>query len=231
MKRLFVISFAVFLVLIAVVSLVLRGLDKEDDKITSDGETSGFDESFSVSDTSAPEPPRDNIYEKGENHTVEFCYNEEGVQCGFIAKVYSDAGELLGEASSRTGFHFEYQNVDGEKVVRVWWGAGTGISTRCVSFYRPSDGKVSEGFSWYLDSGNGLVALGKLDGVLVRDIFDDDVYSEKIDTFSIPYATDCIDVFTNAVLSDDGKSIEITYRIKHEDGTYGTNTETFLLNR
>ncbi|MBQ8523597.1 MAG: hypothetical protein IJ457_03130 [Clostridia bacterium] len=231
MKRLFLISFAVFLVLIAVVSLVLWGLDKEDDKITSDGETSGFDESFSVSDTSAPEPPRDSIYEKGENHTVELRYNEEGLMCGFIAKVYSDAGELLGEDSSRTGCHVEYQNIDGEKVVCVWWGTGTGVSARWVRFYRPSDGKVSEKIQWYLDSGNGLVAFGKLDGVWVRDIFDDDVYSEKIDTFSIPHATDFLEPFTNAVLSDDGKSIEITYRIKHEDGTYGTNTETFELNR
>jgi len=231
MKRMFIPLLIFFLAVIFVITAVLYGLDKNKEETPTETTEGITAESFSVSDTSAPEPPRDSIYEKGENHTVEFCYNEEGVQCGFIAKVYSDAGELLGEDSSPTGCHVEYQNVDGEKVVCVWWGTGTGVSARWVRFYRPSDGKVSEKFQWYLDSGNGLVAFGKLDGVWVRDIFDDDVYSEKIDTFSIPHATDFLEPFTNAVLSDDGKSIEITYRIKHEDGTYGTNTETFLLNR
>ena len=136
---------------------------------------------------------------------------------------------MLGEISSRTGCHVEYQTVDGENVVLVWAAYGTGPSVRQAVFYRTSDGKVSEKFNYYLDSANGLVVYGLLDGVMVRHIFDKDRYSKKFDTFEMPISYDYLEPFVNAVISDDGKLIEITYRIMTDDGLYRTNTETFEL--
>ncbi len=176
-----------------------------------------------------PEISIENFVERGKNHTTDFIYNDEGVKCGASTQVYSDDGKLLGEISSRTGCHVEYQTVDGENVVLAWAAYGTGPAARQAVFYRTSDGKVSEEFNYYLDSANGLVVYGLLDGVMVRHIFDKDRYSKKFDTFEMPISYDYLEPFVNAVISDDGKLIEITYRIKTDDGLYSRNTETFEL--
>jgi len=191
--------------------------------------TKVLDSDDNTNDIPASEISIENFVERGKNHTTDFIYNDEGVKCGASTRVYSDDGKLLGEISSRTGCHVEYQTVDGENVVLVWAAYGTGPSVRQAVFYRTSDGKISEEFNYYLDSANGLVVYGLLDGVMVRHIFDENSYSKKFDTFEIPFADDFLEPFVNAVISDDGKLIEITYRIMTDDGLYSTNTETFEL--
>lgn len=232
MKRLFVISFAVFLVLILVVTVVLYNLDDSRGIMDSEAGESRPTETFAETDilTPVPENKDDLVLETGDNYTIESIRDADHPLDRYLTKIYSEEGKLIGEVKSRLDPKIIRTTWNGEDVIGIRDSAGTGLACRYVNFFRLSDGVKSESFYYYLDVGHGLVVLGELDGVLVRDIFDENGYSKKFDTFSVPYAHGVIDCF-DARLSEDGEYVEITYRTKDADGNYGTNTEIFPLNR
>lgn len=232
MKKLFIGSFFVFLVLILIVTVVLYNLDDSEKNVESEEGGSSPTETFTETDilTSEPEHKDDLILETGDNYTIERILDADHPLDRYLTKIYSEEGKLIGEVKSRLYPEIIRTLWNEEDVLGIRDSAGTGLDARYVDFFRLSDGVKSETFYYYLDSGNGLVVLGELDGVLVRDIFDENGYSKKFDTFSVPYAQGVINCF-DGKFSEDGESVEITYRTKDADGNYGTNTEKFPLNR
>lgn len=97
-----------------------------------------------------------------------------------------------------------------EQLVRFTLQAGTGIGTLWGYYYDVKNDAFSEIFQCIYDQCNGMVALGGVGKVIVRDIFDDKKYYYEISCFKYPFAKSCLPI-TEVVFTNDGKSVEITY--------------------
>ena len=115
----------------------------------------------------------------------------------------------------------------GDGLIRFTLQAGTGQATQWGYFYNTVDGSFSEVFQCIWDQSAGLVAFSEANTVIVRDIFDDQGFYQKIDVFQQPFSP-AAQVFTDVCFTEDGASIEITYL---SGANYRKVTEVFPLEK
>lgn len=111
-----------------------------------------------------------------------------------------------------------------DSLIHVTAQAGTGRSTNWGFFYDYATNKRSATFQWVLDYTKSLVALGHMDRVIIRSIFDDSYYLEIID-FERPIAM-VADGILSADFSEDMTTVTVTYVV---EDTYDIATQVFSL--
>ena len=111
-----------------------------------------------------------------------------------------------------------------DSLIHVTAQAGTGRSTNWGFFYDYAANKRSATFQWVLDYTKSLVALGHIDRVIVRSIFDNSYYLEIID-FERPIAM-VADGILSADFSEDMTTVTVTYVV---EDTYDIATQVFSL--
>jgi len=98
--------------------------------------------------------------------------------------------------------------VDG--LVKVTLQAGTGLGTQWGFFYDTNDNVFSQIFQCIYDQCDGKVAVGGMNKVIVRDIFDESQYYKGITSFNESFS-EMVEPITGVRFLNDGKSIEVLY--------------------
>lgn len=109
--------------------------------------------------------------------------------------------------------------------VKLSLQSGTGISARGTFYYNIENDLLSETYYSVLSEFENLVAYANYNKIIVRDIYDENVFYQEITEFKY-MLSDMIDPFVEARFSSDGKSIEITY---YSNDDYEQVSEAFEL--
>ena len=95
-------------------------------------------------------------------------------------------------------------------LIRFTIQAGTGKGTQWGYYYNTETACFSETFQSIFDEDAGIVAYAKGNKVVVRDIFDKEIYYQEFQDFSYSFSQ-VVEPFVAVRLDVNAKQIEITY--------------------